>query len=171
MQKSYYAIIPANVRYDSNLTASAKLVYGELATMCNEFGICKTNNQKIAELYGLSKVTISKNINQLEKNKYIDIRENCQNVKDLKRKNLKGLGYGTEICEWCSVSTSVLHSHHFPIPKSKGGIKTVKICPNCHHEFHYSDKEIKLILSSEELRSLNEEKKRVERGDLIGKSI
>lgn len=57
-------------------------------------------------------------------------------VNILKNKNLSGFGVGGSICQWCGVNTSVLHEHHYPVPKSKGGIETVSICPNCHHEFH-----------------------------------
>lgn len=45
----------------------------------------------------------------------------------------KGLG---SRCEWCGASTFALQEHHFPIPKCKGGNKTVRICPNCHYEYH-----------------------------------
>jgi hypothetical protein len=40
------------------------------------------------------------------------------------------------ICEWCGRESYILHKHHFPIPKSKGGTNTVNICPNCHSTFH-----------------------------------
>lgn len=39
-------------------------------------------------------------------------------------------------CEWCNIDTFILHKHHFPLPRSKGGVETVKICPNCHYSFH-----------------------------------
>ena len=39
-------------------------------------------------------------------------------------------------CLWCKTKTFYLHEHHFPIPKSMGGKETVKICPNCHSEYH-----------------------------------
>lgn len=42
-----------------------------------------------------------------------------------------------QVCEWCKCKTPVLHRHHYPVLKSKGGIETVDICPNCHAEFHY----------------------------------
>lgn len=44
--------------------------------------------------------------------------------------------YLTHQCEWCNCLTGFLHNHHYPVPRSKGGEKTVTICPNCHSEFH-----------------------------------
>lgn len=69
--KSYYAIIPANVRYDRELNANAKLLYGEITALCNEKGYCWATNDYFAELYGVSKVSISNWISSLEKNGYI----------------------------------------------------------------------------------------------------
>lgn len=43
-------------------------------------------------------------------------------------------------CEWCKCNTAVLHDHHYPTPKSKGGVEVVSICPNCHYEFHFVEK-------------------------------
>jgi uncharacterized phage protein (TIGR02220 family) len=72
-KKSYYAIIPANVRYDKNLTANAKLLYGEITALCNEKGYCWASNSYFAELYEVSKQSVSVWINSLHKNGYIDI--------------------------------------------------------------------------------------------------
>lgn len=71
--KSYYAIIPANVRYDENLTPNAKLLYGEITALCNEKGFCWASNYYFANLYRVKKETISRWISQLNNKKYISI--------------------------------------------------------------------------------------------------
>lgn len=70
-QKSYYAIIPANVRYDKELQMGARMLYGEITALCNEKGYCWANNNYFAELYGVSKTTISIWINKLIEKGYL----------------------------------------------------------------------------------------------------
>jgi len=62
---SYYAIIPADVRYDSNLKANEKLLYGEITALTQSSGKCWANNQYFADLYGVSKTSVSKWIKNL----------------------------------------------------------------------------------------------------------
>lgn len=76
MNKSYYAIIPANVRYDRDLKPNAKLLYGEITALCNEKGYCWASNSYFAELYQVSNNTISRWISQLQKKGYINTRLN-----------------------------------------------------------------------------------------------
>ena len=70
---SYYSILPAEVRYDTNLTANAKLLYSEITALTNATGYCYATNGYFASLYGKSKVTISKWIRELAENNYIQI--------------------------------------------------------------------------------------------------
>ncbi|MBO0481809.1 DnaD domain protein [Candidatus Enterococcus courvalinii] len=69
--KSYYATIPANVRYDKSLTANAKLLYGEITALCNEKGFCWASNDYFASLYDVNKVTISRWISDLIRCGYV----------------------------------------------------------------------------------------------------
>ena len=55
---------------------------------------------------------------------------------------LQQKGEGEKICEWCGCSTTILHKHHFPIPKRLGGTDVVSICSNCHSEFHSQEKKV-----------------------------
>ena len=71
IQRAYYAIIPANVRYDKTLTPNAKLLYGEITALCNEKGFCWANNEYFSELYGVSKTSISKWISSLIERGYL----------------------------------------------------------------------------------------------------
>jgi transposase len=71
MQKNYYAIIPANIRYDKELSPNAKLLYGEITALCNERGYCWASNNYFSELYQVSKTSISKWINQLVSKGYL----------------------------------------------------------------------------------------------------
>jgi hypothetical protein len=70
-QKAYYAIIPANVRYDKDLAPNAKLLYGEITALCNEKGYCWASNQYFAELYGASVLSVKRWINSLVTKGYV----------------------------------------------------------------------------------------------------
>lgn len=71
MKKSYYAIIPANVRYDPSLTDGAKLLYGEITALCNEKGYCWASDTYFMDLYKVSRSTIQRWFHQLESKGYI----------------------------------------------------------------------------------------------------
>lgn len=70
-KKSYYAIIPADVRYDDKLPAGAKLLYGEITALCNEQGYCWASNKYFADLYNKENKTISRWIAHLIDGGYI----------------------------------------------------------------------------------------------------
>lgn len=73
MEKAYYAVIPANVRYDEMLKDKAKLLYGEITALTNEKGFCWASNSYFAELYNVAKETISRLLRNLCERGYIKI--------------------------------------------------------------------------------------------------
>lgn len=73
MKISYYAVIPAFIRYDKDLSPNAKLLYGEITALCNEKGYCWATNNYFCELYGVSERTIQRLLIQLNDKKYISI--------------------------------------------------------------------------------------------------
>lgn len=68
---SYYAIIPANVRYDQNLPGKAILLYGEITALCNQKGYCWASDDYFAKLYGVTKMTVQNWLKSLERENYI----------------------------------------------------------------------------------------------------
>lgn len=87
---SYYAIIPAFIRYDKDLTPNSKLLYGEITALCNESGYCWARNEYFAGIYGVSITSISNWINSLVKKGYI-IREIVykEGTKEVERRALR----------------------------------------------------------------------------------
>lgn len=70
---NFYAIIPANVRYDKRLKPIVRLLYGEITALCNDKGYCWASNSYFANLYEVANETISRYIAQLKEYGYIQI--------------------------------------------------------------------------------------------------
>lgn len=73
MKPSYYAIIPSNVRY-SNLKPNTKLLYGEITALASKEGYCFASNRYFAELYDVTKNTISSWISDLHKAGFVSVQ-------------------------------------------------------------------------------------------------
>jgi hypothetical protein len=68
---NYYAVIPANVRYDKSITPNAKLLYAEITALCNMNGKCCASTSYFCKLYEVSRVSIQKWLKLLEEKNYI----------------------------------------------------------------------------------------------------
>ena len=70
---SYYAVIPAEVRYDKNLKDKSKLLYGEISALCSKNGKCWATNDYFASLYETSVRTITRLLTELCNCGYITV--------------------------------------------------------------------------------------------------
>lgn len=88
---SFFAILPAEVRYDKELSDKAKLIFAEITALANASGCCFAGNKYFADLYGVTTRQIISIIKQLEEKGYINVvREStkrliyiCQGVKKI----------------------------------------------------------------------------------------
>ena len=68
---SYYAIIPATVRYDERLKYAERLLYGEITSLIGKDGYCFASNSYFSKLYGVIPGTVSRWISHLSNLGYI----------------------------------------------------------------------------------------------------
>ena len=64
---SFYAILPAYVRYEKRLKPAERLLFAEISALTNKLGYCTASNGYFAELYGIEKATVSRWISHLSK--------------------------------------------------------------------------------------------------------
>ena len=70
---NFYAVIPANVRYDKRLKPIERLLYGEITALCNQEGYCFAKNVYFAKLYDCAIETISRYLTNIANCGYIKI--------------------------------------------------------------------------------------------------
>ena len=71
---SYYAIIPAFVRYSKELKANEKLLYGEITCLSNKTWECFASNAYFANLYGVSDRQVREWIRRLHEYWFINVK-------------------------------------------------------------------------------------------------
>lgn len=70
---NYYAILPANVRYDKRLSANAKLLYCEISALANVKGYCYASNKYFSELFSVDIRSVKNWLYNLKDYGYITI--------------------------------------------------------------------------------------------------
>lgn len=70
---SYYAVIPADVRYCDRLPPNAKLMYGEISALCSLTGYCFASNAHFAKAYGFNERTVRSLIGSLKKEGFVQV--------------------------------------------------------------------------------------------------
>ncbi len=66
-----YIVIPETVLHDKGLKSTAKLLYGEIASLTSKDGYCYATNDYFAKKYGCSKTSISRYVSSLEKKQFV----------------------------------------------------------------------------------------------------
>ena len=83
-QPNFYSILPADVRYNPNISATEKILYSEITALTISTGECWAGNEYFARLYNLSTRSITRMIKNLKDNGLIEIelvrRENSNEI-------------------------------------------------------------------------------------------
>ena len=72
---SYWAVLPAGIRYDPEITAGAKLLYAEISSLTDARGYCWASNGYFQKLYGISEPTVQRYLRALKAGGYIKIAD------------------------------------------------------------------------------------------------
>lgn len=72
---AYWAVLPAEIRYDPELPAAAKILYAEISSLTSERGYCYATNRYFMELYGMSESTLQRHLRKLEQRGCIVIHD------------------------------------------------------------------------------------------------
>ena len=82
---NYFAIIPAEVRYDTGLKSTEKLLYAEITALTGKEGVCWATNNYFAKLYNVTPNYISQLISNLQNRGYIDVELEYRGKEVIKR--------------------------------------------------------------------------------------
>jgi DNA-binding MarR family transcriptional regulator len=70
-QSSFFAILPAHVRYDQDLSGDEKVLYAEISALTKKYGFCYASNAYFARVFHVNKRTVVRWLNQLILKGYI----------------------------------------------------------------------------------------------------
>ena len=70
---TYWAVLPAAVRYDPAIPAAAKLLYAEISALTEAKGYCYAGNDYFLQLYGMAERTLQRHLKALQDGGYIRI--------------------------------------------------------------------------------------------------
>ena len=70
---SYWAVLPAAIRYDPEIPAAAKLLFAEISSLTESRGYCYASNEYFLKLFGMAERTLQRHLKALESAGYIRI--------------------------------------------------------------------------------------------------
>jgi len=80
---TYYAVIPAEVRYCKNIPFGARLLFGEIMSLANKSGYCWASNDYFAELYDVHQTTITEWVSALKQASFINFTVGKGNIRKI----------------------------------------------------------------------------------------
>ncbi|APX72694.1 helix-turn-helix domain-containing protein [Companilactobacillus allii] len=110
---SYYSILTAEVRYDSEITYFEKILYSEITALSNKYGYCTATNNYFKSLYGKSIGTVSRSINHLKSRGFLTV-EIIRNGKEIKSRKIYPIAK--------NVNTPITKNEYTPTQKTQKGI-------------------------------------------------
>lgn len=122
---NYYAIIPAEIRYNTQLRASEKLLFGEITALSNATGICTASNSYFASLYDVVPSAITKWISDLAKYDYIKVEYETAG-KEIKRRIIRLSGTH----KYDEVFTKVVEGYSQKLKENNTSINNTSIKEN-----------------------------------------
>ena len=84
----YWAVIPAQIRYDDQIPANAKLLYAEISSLTGRDGYCWADNAYFAGLYRMTERSIRRLLDALQERGYIRVEEERENHNVLTRRRI-----------------------------------------------------------------------------------
>ncbi len=82
---SFWAVLPATIRYDDSLPPSARLLYAEISSLTNDVGYCFAQNEYFAKVFHLNLKSVQRLIKALSDRGYIAVEV----VRDPQTKEVK----------------------------------------------------------------------------------
>lgn len=116
-QPAYWAVIPADVRYNDKLPPNAKLLYGEISALCDMKGFCWAKNEYFAQLFGWAAPTVTRLLASLRDAGYLTV-EMVPTSTGSERRIFAGLCAG-----------GVRKIAETPLRKNVGGVSAKMITP------------------------------------------
>lgn len=80
---NFYAVLPAKIRYDQDLSSTAKIIYAEITALTNRNGYCFAKNKYLANIFNLNTRQVSNILRELANKKYIDIEIINNNIRKI----------------------------------------------------------------------------------------
>ncbi len=111
LRPGYWAVIPAEIRYDDRIPPNAKILYAEISSLTGATGYCWADDAYFAKLYRMSERTIRSLIKALADQGYIRIeREAGQHNTTAARRiyaGLNPLAPGSSLEKICQTESAV----------------------------------------------------------------